>query len=121
MSHSLSIGDVIAVTLPTRTPSGHEQERLRPAVIIGLPGNVDTPRYPVIIAIPLTTKSGIWSSGNNLYLEIIAGEANLRKDSIALTDQLLSIDTDRINGFIGTLNQKNINLLKRTLKKIFEF
>jgi mRNA interferase MazF len=120
MNNNLNVGDIIAVTLPERNPSGHEQVGLRPAVIIGLPENVDIPRYPVIIVIPLTTKSGNWSEKNNLYPEIAKGEGNLRKISIVLTDQVLSIDTNRINGFIGTLKQEKIDLIKGIIKKLSE-
>lgn len=49
-------GDVLLIALPSHDPKGHEQEGLRPAIVVGIPrGPV---RYPVVIVVPLTSKSG---------------------------------------------------------------
>ncbi len=120
MSFILKIGDVIKVKYPRRVPKGHEQEGERPALIIGIPDLLDTPRYPVLVTIPLTTNTDIWSDKNKLYIKLSKGEANLTSESILITDQVLTIDATRIIGYIGSLSGKKITLVKDKIKTIFD-
>ena len=119
MKNTIEIGAIIAINLPTRIPSGHEQEGLRPALVIGLPEYLDSPRFPTIVVIPLTTKIGDWSKDNKLYIQIQKGEGNIRKNSLLLIDQILSVDINRINGYIGTINNKKILEVKSLLITLF--
>lgn len=120
MSSSLKIGDLIKVKFPRRVPKGHEQEGERPAIVIGIPDLLDTPRFPALLVIPLTTSTGSWAVNNKLYLHLAKGEANLPLESIALADQVLSVDITRIAGFIGSLPDKKLKLIKEKFKIIFD-
>lgn len=98
----LECGDVVRVTLPTHIPRGHEQQGIRPAVIVGVPsGEV---RYPMIVIVPLTTLSGSWSDNNpRLYPRLEAGAGGLPQSSIVLLDQVRGLDLRRVLDYLGTL------------------
>lgn len=87
----ITAGDVLLVTLPSHDPKGHEQEGYRPVIVAAVPeGEV---RYPVLIAIPLTTKGGPWVKKNpKLYQHIPKGAGGVPRESIALIDQIRSIE-----------------------------
>ena len=55
MSRPLNIGDVITARFPVHRPVGHEQEGLRPALVIGLPNRVGSPRFAMLLLAPMTT------------------------------------------------------------------
>lgn len=97
----LSSGDVILVALPVHIPRRHEQQGHRPVIVIGLPwGEV---RYPMLIVVPLTTQTGLWSRQNpSLYPCLEAGVGGLPQLSIVLLDQLRSIDARRVLAYLGT-------------------
>jgi mRNA interferase MazF len=98
----LSSRDVILVALPGHIPRRHEQQGNRPVIVIGLPwGEV---RYPMLIVVPLTTQTGLWSRQNpSLYPCLEAGVGGLPQPSIVLLDQLRSIDPRRVLAYLGTL------------------
>ena len=87
---------------PDLLSSGHEQQGNRPVIVIGLPwGEV---RYPMLIVVPLTTQTGLWSRQNpSLYPCLEAGVGGLPQPSIVLLDQLRSIDTRRVLAYLGSL------------------
>lgn len=51
----LEIGNVVSALFPLYRPGGREQERYRPAVVVGLPEFAGTPRFGVLIVAPMTT------------------------------------------------------------------
>jgi mRNA interferase MazF len=102
-NQTLKCGDVVLINLPSHNPKGHEQEGIRPAVIVGVPsGDV---RYPVAIVVPLTTQFGGWVRKNpNLYPTIQSGTAGLPQKSVALCDQIRAVDTHRVVGYLDSLS-----------------
>ena len=120
MSRQLQIGDVIEVSYPRKVPKGHEQEGRRPAIVIGIPEKVSIPRYPVIMTIPVTTSLGSWTNENKLYIKLNKSEGNLLENSIALTDQIVSVDITRITGLFGTLNENRVKYIKSILRQILD-
>lgn len=120
MIRPLQIGDVIEVSYPRRVPKGHEQEGRRPAIVIGIPENTGIPRHPLVITIPVTTSLGNWSDERKLYVKLNKGEGSLLENSVALTDQIASIDITRIKGLFGTLSETKINFIKHILQQILE-
>lgn len=107
MASSLAVGDVISASFPLHDPSGHEQEGHRPAVVIGAPDVVGSPRFPVVVLVPLTTDRGQgWAERSpGLYPRLQKGAANLRSDSICLLDQIRSLGLERLRGYRGTLSE----------------
>ncbi len=110
---SLEPGDVITARFPNHKPASHEQEGYRPAVVVGIPKNVGTPRYDMIIVVPLTTDHNQdWASrAPNLYIRLKAGLGNLPHDSIALPEQVRSLHTGRAIRYVGQLAKKSLDRL----------
>ncbi|WP_307718808.1 type II toxin-antitoxin system PemK/MazF family toxin [Desulfocucumis palustris] len=97
---------------------GHEQEGSRPAIVVGVPKGAI--RYPVVIVIPLTTQSGPWAIKNpNLYHYIPQGTAGIPRDSIALIDQLRTVDVQRVRAYLGSLEKEIYERIRKSLLKIF--
>lgn len=98
------IRDVIIVQLPTHTPPGREQEGYRPAIVVG-PEQFEPLRFSMLIVVPVTTDRGQeWAvAAPTLYPCFAAGAGRLPSPSIALLDQICSLDTVRVVRRIGTL------------------
>ena len=90
---------------------------------MGFPNIVGTPRCPVIIVIPMTTyRNQSWANNSpNLYPVFSAGIAGLKSPSIALLDQIRTIDTKRIVNYRGSLTAEQYQIISNGLKKFFEF
>jgi mRNA interferase MazF len=86
-------------------PGGHEQQGLRPAVIVGIPERLGIPRFEVLVVVPMTTDRGQeWSRRSPaLYPRFSKGTAHLRSPSICLLDQVRAIGAERVRGYRGTL------------------
>jgi mRNA interferase MazF len=118
----VSFGDILLIMLPTHAPAGHEQEGLRPAVVVGLPERAGQPRFSTLLVIPLTTQEGTWSKkAPLLYPRLRGGAAGLPRPSIALLDQVRSIDARRVSSYLGSLTGKEFQPIKEGLKQIFGF
>ena len=50
-----AFGQVIRVQFPLRRPQGHEQEGLRPALIVSDPTNQQALESPMLIVAPITS------------------------------------------------------------------
>lgn len=99
--------DVVNALFPSHRPKVHEQEGYRPAIILGLPEEIDTPRYDMILVVPLTTdKNQSWAiNAPNLYVRLKAGVANLPSDSIVLMEQIRALHTSRVSRYLGQLSE----------------
>jgi mRNA interferase MazF len=51
-------GDLFIVHFPAHRPPGREQEDVRPALVVGIPGVLGQPRYPMMLIAPLTSDHG---------------------------------------------------------------
>jgi mRNA interferase MazF len=112
----IKIGDILLVELPQHRPPGHEQQGLRPAIVVGLPNKLGVPRYPTILVVPLTTQIGNWAERSpNLYPRLPAGTAGLTRQSVVLLDHLRAIDLRRIRRFIGSLQGEVFNPIRENL------
>lgn len=112
-------GDVILVSLPCHLPPGYEQEGMRPAVVLGIPpGSV---RFSLVIAAPLTTASGSWSRENPvLYPSLPAGRAGLPRQSTVLLDQLRGLDAKRVAGYLGSLDQRDLERIRAGVRRLLQ-
>lgn len=102
-SRLLAVRDVVVAQLPQQNPQGHEQQGYRPAIVVGLPTRLGSPRFSVVIVAPLTTDRGQeWSSAApNLYPQLSVGIGGLKSPSIVLLDQVRALDISRIVSFKG--------------------
>lgn len=118
---ALGVGDVVVARLPAQNPSGHEQEGYRPAVIVGVPAQAGTPRFPMLVVAPLTTdRQQAWATAAPaLYPALAAGTGGLPADSIVLADQVRALDATRIARQIGTLKTTEYAGIQQALKAMF--
>jgi mRNA interferase MazF len=118
----VTFGDILLIMLPTHAPAGHEQEGVRPAVVVGLPERAGQPRFSTLLVIPLTTQEGTWSKkAPRLYPRLRGGAGGLPRPSIALLDQVRSIDARRVSSYLGSLTGKEFQSINEGLKRIFGF
>jgi mRNA interferase MazF len=119
----LSVGDVIVAALPEQVPPGREQKGYRPVIVVGVPEALGTPRYPMLLVIPLTTNRGqSWAMDcPALYPVLAVGEGALPTSSIALLDQVRSLDKSRVKRYIGTLTPQQYQPILNGLSKMMNF
>ncbi|MEL6137739.1 MAG: type II toxin-antitoxin system PemK/MazF family toxin [Cyanobacteria bacterium J06626_23] len=119
MSRSLKKGDIVLVALPDQRPTMHEQQGVRPAVIVGNPSGET--RYMLVILAPLTTQMGEWVARNPaIYPVLKAGTGNLTKDSVVLLDQIRAIDIQRIIKYLGSLSTTEYAPIAAGIADIFQ-
>lgn len=96
-------GDVLMVSLPSPRPKGHEQEGVRPVIVVGVPPGAL--RFPVVVIVPLASQVGHWARRNaGIYPIVAAGTAGLSTVSVALLDQIRCVDVERVTEYIGSLS-----------------
>jgi len=107
----VKIGDVYLVEIPG--VGGHEQEGLRPALIVQSEERINE------LPVPLTskTKASIFP-----FTFLIEPDQlnNLTSSSVALVFQLRAIDKRRLKHKIGKLEKRMILHIKQMLKEIME-
>lgn len=111
-------GDVLLIALPSHEPRGHEQEGVRPAIVVGVP---QAPvRYPVVIVVPLTTQSSLWAKRNpTLYLSLPPKAGGIPKASTVLIDQVRAVDVRRVRAYLGTLEEMTFESIRNSLLRLF--
>lgn len=97
-------------------PHGHEQQGMRPCLLIADPAEIQPLRYPLLIVAPLSTES---LARLPLYPRLAAGVGGLPKASTVLLDQLTAIDLRRVRGYIGTLTEKELAPIRKGLLLMF--
>lgn len=120
---SLGIGDVVFARFPGHDPAGREQEGYRPAVVVGVPDLVGTPRFGVLILAPMTTdRDQDWvRKSPALYPRLAKGTANLRSDSICLLDQVRALSVERVSRYRGTLSEEEYQTIREGLGSMMGF
>lgn len=118
MNAGIHPGDVVLINLPSHHPRGHEQEGVRPAIVVAVPrGHL---RYPVVIVVPVTSQSGNWARQNpSLYQQLPRGTAGFPKTSIALIDQIRAVDVGRIQSYLGTIDARLYQKIRHSLVELF--
>jgi mRNA interferase MazF len=112
-------GDIALATFPEHDPRGHEQEGLRPAVVLAIPSKA---RFPVLLVAPLTTDRGQpWAlAAPELYPRLPGRSAGLPTDSIVLLDQARSIDAARVRRLLGSLENEAFGSIRSRWLAMFE-
>ena len=121
-NNALEPGDIILVAFPTQVPPGREQQGYRPAIVVGIPQRLGTPRYPLLLVVPLTSnRQQSWATdAPDLYPILNAGDGNLPAESIVLLDQVRSIDSTRVIRYIGTLHPKQYQPIAEGLEQMMK-
>jgi mRNA interferase MazF len=105
----LGRGAVVVVELDPTV--GHEQQGLRPCVVVSDPDVIGDQRFPLVCIVPVTGTPG----QGLLYPPLAAGRSGLAKRSFALIDHLRSIDKRRIRRVFGELPQDEIAAINEGL------
>lgn len=120
MANRFTIRDILLVDFPPQTPALHEQQGIRPAVVVGRPSNTGTVRFELVIVVPITRQSGDWTAQNPiLYPSLQAGVGNLTADSIVLLDQVRAVDIRRVLRYLGSLTAEEYQPIANGLKAMF--
>ncbi len=103
-------GDIYLAEFPEHDPKGHEQEGVRPALVLAVPSKS---RFPVMLAAPMTTdRAQSWAkAASGIYIRLAKGSGGLPADSILLLDQTRSLDAVRVRRFLGTLDKKTFDAI----------
>mgnify|MGYP003414054349 FL=1 len=89
---------------------GSEQGGIRPVVIVQ--NNMGNRYSPTIIVVPITTRL----NKRNLPTHTKINNSSLLKESIALMEQIRTIDKSRLIEFIGVLNESEMNRITEALR-----
>ena len=89
---------------------------------MGCPNFLGTPRFPVVLVVPMTTyRNQSWANNSpKLYPVFNAGIASLRSSSIALLDQVRVVDVKRIINYRGSLTDNEYKPIKDGLREMFD-
>lgn len=115
---NLTLGDVVLARFPSHYPPGHEQEGLRPALVVGTPYGQQ--RFSTVIVAPLTTVPGPWGKRNRtLYPQLPTGIAGLHNASTVLLDQVRALDAGRLTAYLGTVPNEPLRAIRSQLLRLF--
>ncbi len=109
MSQPIWRGDIFWANLdPTL---GVEIQKTRPVVVVS--NNTINQHSQLVIVVPLTTNTARLSPSHVL---IPQGEGGISQDSKALTEQIRSIDKQRLTVKIGTLSDRFLRLIEQAIR-----
>ena len=105
-----SRGSVLLVDLDPTV--GHEQQGVRPCLLVSDPEVTAELRFPLVCVVPITGTPGEGA----LYPALSPGQSGLRKRSYALIDQLRSVDKTRIQRVFGRLHEREMQAIEEGLR-----
>ncbi|HYL78750.1 MAG TPA: type II toxin-antitoxin system PemK/MazF family toxin, partial [Bryobacteraceae bacterium] len=100
----MRIGRGAIVVVELDLVAGHEQQGVRPCVVVSDPDVISDQRFPLLCVVPVTGTAG----EGLLYPSLAPGRSGLAKESFALIDHLRSIDKRRIRRVFGELAKEEI-------------
>ena len=103
-------GSVVVVELDPTV--GHEQQGVRPCVVVSDPDVIGDQRFPLVCVVPITGSEG----EGLLYPELAPGRSGLAKKSFALIDHLRSIDKRRVRRAFGVLGREELAAIDQGLE-----
>jgi mRNA interferase MazF len=91
---------------------GHEQQGIRPCVVVSDPEILDDQRFPVLGVVPVTRTRGEGA----LYPSLEPGESGLKQVSYALTDHVRSVDKRRVRRVFGQVRAEELRGIDEGLR-----
>ncbi len=91
---------------------GHEQGRSRPCVVVQ--NDAGNRFSSMTIVVPLTDAVHL-AAPSPIYVLVKKGDGGIRKDSIALTDQIRAVDFQRVGRSFGVLSPETMKAVDRAL------
>ena len=108
-------GSLLIVELPPTIT--HEQAGRRPCIAVSSEESIANARYDMIVVVPLTTTK----LTGRLYPEIKRGDGSLKKASVALVDQIRSIDKKRLKQVGATFSQQTIEKVDSSIQYLLGY
>jgi mRNA interferase MazF len=108
MNKSINRGDLYYADL--NPVVGSEQGGIRPVLIIQ--NDVGNKHSPTVIIAAITSKSGKAILPTHCLL---SADAGLDRDSVALLEQIRTIDKRRLKDYVGALGQEDMGEVDRAL------
>ena len=108
MNKSINRGDLYYADL--NPVVGSEQGGIRPVLVIQ--NDVGNKHSPTIIVAAITSKSGKAMLPTHCLL---SADAGLDRDSVALLEQIRTIDKRRLKDHVGTLGQEDMQAINKAL------
>jgi mRNA interferase MazF len=106
----LTLGAVVLAVLdPT---FGHEQQAIRPCVVVTDTEVLQDQRFPMLCVVPITRTPGEGA----LYPALSPGQSGLRAQSYALVDQVRSLDKRRVTRVFGRISQEEMSTIEEGLR-----
>lgn len=91
-------------------PTGSEQRGIRPAVIIQ--NNVGNKYSPCVIVIPVSSQ---WKKPMITHVGLKVEETGLEKPSVAMAEQIQTVDKRKITGKANKLSDRMMNCIDRAI------
>jgi mRNA interferase MazF len=91
---------------------GHEQGCARPCIVVQ--NNAGNRYSSMTIVVPLTDAARI-GRPSAIYALLHKGDGGIRKDSIALTDQIRAVDLQRLGRSFGVVSPETMMAVDRAL------
>lgn len=88
---------------------GSEQGEIRPVLVVQ--NNIGNKFSPTVTVVPLTTKR----KKNNLPTHVLINDLFLTSPSIALVEQIRTIDKSRFMKYLGTLEANIMNKINKAI------
>lgn len=100
-------GDILLMNLNGAV--GSEQAGVRPVLVVQ--NDMGNRFSPCLIVLPITTKK--FKRAMPTHVQILAGDSELKEDSVVLAEQVKTLDKKRVIQKIGTASEKTMKLVDR--------
>lgn len=109
MQENIRRGDIVIINFDSIS-RGHMQHGTRPAVIVQ--NDMGNKHSPTIVVVPVTSSV----KKMNMPTHAFVNSRNLSRESIALCEQIMTIDKDRIERRIDHLTPRQMCTIDRALQ-----
>lgn len=110
-------GRLLEIRFPEHRPRAHEQEGLRPCVLVLDVARLQRLAFPQLWVIPITSNY-LPEGATRIKLE--DGDGGLAKGGTLLLDQMRCIDISRLRGTHGQLSGEKLEQVKAAVSKMFD-
>jgi mRNA interferase MazF len=110
-------GSILEIRLPEHRPRAHEQEGLRPCMLVLDPSKLQKVPFPQLWVAPIT--STMLPEGEN-RIRLEDGDGGLALGGTLLLDQMRAVDLSRLRSRHGQLSGAKLERVKNAVKALFD-
>ncbi len=103
------------LTVPSRDLVGHEQQGVRPVVIVST-NAVNVAAFPMYTVVPLTTTD----RGIPLHVRIVPPDGGVREPCVAMVEHIHGADRQRFRTCWGQLNSSTMDEISDRLRILLQ-